>query len=53
MSNIPSSAMPHAWAPDNDDEDDDADREASSGLPSLVTLAGVGALLYLVYRAVR
>ena len=51
MSNIPSSAMPHAWAPDNDD--DDANREAPNALPSLATLAGLGALLYLVYRAVR
>lgn len=51
MSNIPSSAMPHAWAPDNDD--DDAARESSRGLPSLTTLAGLGAVFYLLYRAVR
>ena len=52
MSNIPSSAMPHAWARD-DAEDAAAKREGAGRAPSLAKLAGVGALAYLLYRAVR
>lgn len=52
MSNIPSSAMPHAWAHD-DEEEPTMDRESPSRGPSLAALAGIGAAVYLLYRAVR
>ena len=51
MSNIPSSAMPHAWA--EPDEQRDESHDTPSGGPSLAVLAGFGALAYLVYRFVR
>jgi hypothetical protein len=43
MSNIPNSAMPHAWAHEDEQED-----EGSEGFPvsfGTVALAGAGALL--------
>ena len=52
MSNIPSSAIPHAWARE-DAEQATTDRESTTRLPSLAAAAGIGALAYLVYRAVR
>jgi hypothetical protein len=52
MSNIPSSAIPHAWARD-DAEEAAAGRESASRSPPLAALLGIGALVYLVYRAVR
>ena len=54
MSNIPSSAMPHAWAPLNDEEVGAVDRNTAAVSPSFAMLAGLGAFLaYLVYRVVR
>ncbi|HEY6817511.1 MAG TPA: hypothetical protein VI168_18395 [Croceibacterium sp.] len=53
MSNIPSSAMPHAWAHDDADEEARGERESAPRGPSLAALAGIGALVYLFYRAVR
>ncbi len=52
MSNIPSSAIPHAWARDDLETDRD-ERQAAPGSPSLAMLAGLGALFYLVYRTLR
>ena len=51
MSNIPSSAMPHAWA--RDDAEPASKRESAGRTPSLAKLAAAGALAYLVYRALR
>lgn len=52
MSNIPSSAIPHAWARDDDEQAGATHREPRAG--SLAALAGIGAVvLYLVYRLAR
>lgn len=51
-SNIPSSAIPHAWAHDHAGAVVTARPDTTRG-PSLAALAGIGALVYLVYRAVR
>ena len=48
MSNIPNSAMPHAWA-DEDDEDDGLS-EAQIGLfGGLAIAGGLAALLYFMF----
>lgn len=52
MSNIPNSAIPHAWVHDDAEEAADKGRSERRG-PSLAKLAGIGALAYLAYRAVR
>jgi hypothetical protein len=46
MSNIPSSAMPHAWAHDEEDQAQEQRSErASPSLSSIAIAGGVGALL--------
>ena len=49
MSTIPNSAMPHAYA---HDEDDDGKREAGSG-PSAGLLIGGAIAAYLLYKVLR
>lgn len=54
MSNIPSSAIPHAWARDDEADAGSPQRRARAAPPSFAALAGIGAvLLYLVYRVAR
>jgi hypothetical protein len=45
MSNIPSSAMPHAWAPDHEEEQRDVRSETDVSLRSIVIAGAAGALL--------
>ena len=53
MSNIPSSAIPHAWAKEDAEAAAGKGEEAQAG-PSLAMLAGLGALAgYVLYRIVR
>ena len=48
MSNIPNSAMPHAWA--DEDEEDDGLSEGQIGLLGGLAIAGgLAALLYFVF----
>ena len=48
MSNIPNSAMPHAWS--HDDEEDDGPDESQIGLMGGLAIAGgVAALLYFLF----
>ena len=50
MSNIPNSAMPHAYA--HDDEEQDDKREVGSG-PSAGLLIGGAIAAYLLYKVLR
>lgn len=52
MSNIPNSAIPHAWAHDEAEEDGGKTRSERRA-PSLAKIAGIGAVAYLAYRAIR
>lgn len=52
MSTIPNSAMPHAYA--NDDEDRETDGETTrSEMPTGLLVAGAAVAGYLLYRLVR
>jgi hypothetical protein len=51
MSAIPSSAMPHAFA--HDDDDQDARETSASGAPSKGVLIGGAVAAYLLYRILR
>ena len=53
MSNIPNSAIPHAWAHD-DREDAEADDTTTASSPPRALLLAIGAgLAYLAYRVLR
>lgn len=48
MSNIPNSAMPHAWA--DEDDENDGPSEGQIGLVGGLAIAGgIAALLYFVF----
>lgn len=52
MSNIPSSAMPHAYA--HEDDEQEAERgEAQSAMPSAGVLIGGAIAAYLLYKVLR
>lgn len=52
MSTIPNSAMPHAYA--HDDEEQDAGRgEVQAAIPSTGMLIGGAIAAYLLYRVLR
>ena len=51
MSHIPSNAMPHAWAHEDEDDETRGNRgEEGISLKTLAIVGGVASLLYLAFR---
>jgi hypothetical protein len=53
MSNIPNSAMPHAYADDEDDRDKRPAEEAETGLSTGLMIAGAALGGYLLLKLLR